>query len=76
MNWIKHKVSGTRRRMENSKIDIDLTYILNDRLIVMSYPSSGKESFYRNNYVDVSLNTLSILNNTCVILINIGQKIS
>ena len=55
MNWIKHKVSGTRRRMEGTKIDIDLTYILNERLIVMSYPSSGLESNYRNHYVDVSI---------------------
>ena len=54
MNWIKHKVSGTRRRLDDWNKDIDLTYILSERLIVMSYPSSGLESKYRNHYKDVS----------------------
>ena len=53
---IKKLVSGTRRRMEDVNMNIDLTYICHNRIIVMSYPSSGFESSYRNHYTDVSQN--------------------
>ena len=55
MNWLKNKVSGTRRKIDNYHKELDLTYILNERLIVMSYPSSGVESKYRNHWKDVSI---------------------
>ena len=56
MMTIKKLVSGTRRRIEDVNMNIDLTYICHNRIIVMSYPSSGFESSYRNHYTDVSQN--------------------
>ena len=53
--FIKKLVSGSRRRMDIEGYNIDLTYISDNRIIVMSYPASGGESIYRNNYRDVSL---------------------
>jgi len=32
--------------------DLDLTYVT-DRVIAMSYPSSGSETLYRNSIIDV-----------------------
>lgn len=55
MNSIRSLVSGTRRRMINEDYNIDLTYICQDRIIVMSFPASGKETLYRNDHKDVSL---------------------
>jgi hypothetical protein len=52
--FIKKLVSGSRRRMEIEGYNIDLTYVCDNRIIVMSYPASGGESIYRNNYRDVS----------------------
>ncbi len=43
MIGIKKLVSGTRRRMEDENLNIDLTYICHNRIIVMSYPASGFE---------------------------------
>ena len=62
MIGIKKLVSGTRRRMEDDNLNIDLTYICHNRIIVMSYPASGLESGYRNSYVDVSAQIFSIKN--------------
>ena len=50
MLFVKKKVTGTRRRMTEGDYNIDLTYIVQDRVIVMSYPASGKESMYRNDW--------------------------
>ena len=52
-NLLRNAVSGTRRRMKEDGYNIDLTYILQDRLIVMSYPADGGETLYRNNWKDV-----------------------
>lgn len=41
--------------MTDGEWNIDLSYICQDRIIVMSYPSEGKEALYRNNAVDVSI---------------------
>ena len=41
-------VAGTRRRTEEDGYDLDLCYILPNRIIAMSYPASGFESNYRN----------------------------
>ncbi len=53
---LKQKVSGTRRRMEDESVNIDLTYVCYNRIIVMSYPSDGIEGIgFRNHYTDVSI---------------------
>ncbi|XP_042541443.1 phosphatidylinositol 3,4,5-trisphosphate 3-phosphatase TPTE2-like [Dipodomys spectabilis] len=44
---IRRLVSGNKGRYEKDGFDLDLTYIT-ERLIAMSFPSSGKHSFYRN----------------------------
>ena len=75
MNWIKHKVSGTRRRNNDSVVDIDLTYICFERIIVMSYPSSGLESNYRNHYKDVCIIFFQTLFISLICIINIGKTI-
>ena len=54
MQALKNKVSGTRRRMIEGDYNIDLSYICQDRIIVMSFPASGKETMYRNDYKQVS----------------------
>ena len=52
---IRKLVSGNRRRLHEDNFSLDLTYIIPDRLIAMSYPSSGFESLYRNSIDKVSL---------------------
>ena len=46
---IRKLVSGNRRRYTEDNVSLDLTYIIPNRLIAMSYPSSGFESLYRNS---------------------------
>ncbi len=55
MSWLQKKVGGARRRMiiEEDDVDIDLTYICQDRIIVMSFPASGFKTNWRNDYRDV-----------------------
>lgn len=55
---LRNAVSGTRRRMKDDNYNIDLSYVCKDRIIVMSYPASGNETLYRNDYRDVSTNLL------------------
>ena len=45
---IRKLVSGNRRRFVDDDFSLDLTYIIPNRIIAMSYPSSGFESLYRN----------------------------
>jgi hypothetical protein len=47
-------VAGTRRRFEEEGYSLDLTYIIPNRIIAMSYPSSSIESLYRNPIDKVS----------------------
>ena len=46
---LRKLVSGNRRRYTEDNVSLDLTYIIPNRLIAMSYPSSGFESLYRNS---------------------------
>ncbi|XP_069859192.1 phosphatidylinositol 3,4,5-trisphosphate 3-phosphatase TPTE2-like [Dipodomys merriami] len=50
---IRRLVSGNKRRYDKDGFDLDLTYIT-ERLIAMSFPSSGKHSFYRNPMEEVT----------------------
>ena len=52
--FIRKKVSGNRRRFNEDNVDLDLTYIIPNRMIAMSYPSHGIESLYRNSIDKVS----------------------
>ena len=56
---IRKLVSGNRRRFVDTEFSLDLTYIIPNRLIAMSYPSSGFESLYRNSIDKVSLLSFS-----------------
>jgi hypothetical protein len=52
---LRKLVSGKRRRYVDDDFSLDLTYIVPNRIIAMSYPSSGFESLYRNSIDKVSL---------------------
>lgn len=49
----KYLVSQNKRRFQKDGFDLDLTYIT-ERVIAMSFPSSGKTSLYRNPIAEVS----------------------
>lgn len=49
-NIIRTKISGTRRRFNEHGYNIDLSYIVENRVIVMSYPAANfKQKMYRND---------------------------
>jgi phosphatidylinositol-3,4,5-trisphosphate 3-phosphatase/dual-specificity protein phosphatase PTEN len=50
---IKSLVSKKKRRYKEGDFNLDLTYIIDGRLIAMGYPSENVESLYRNALVDV-----------------------
>ena len=53
-NFLKSKVRGNRRSMKEGDYDLDLSYICDNRIIVMSFPGSGAlETSYRNDSKEV-----------------------
>ncbi|XP_053419091.1 phosphatidylinositol 3,4,5-trisphosphate 3-phosphatase TPTE2-like isoform X2 [Nycticebus coucang] len=48
----RRMVSENKRRYTKGGFDLDLTYVT-ERIIAMSFPSSGKQSFYRNPMTEV-----------------------
>ena len=55
MNFLRSLVSGPRNRLKIDGVDLDLTYIDDEkRLIAMSFPASGIEIFIRNDINDVA----------------------
>uniref|UniRef100_A0A2K5E5H8 Phosphatidylinositol-3,4,5-trisphosphate 3-phosphatase n=1 Tax=Aotus nancymaae TaxID=37293 RepID=A0A2K5E5H8_AOTNA len=49
---IRRLVSQNKRRYIRDGFDLDLTYVT-ERIIAMSFPSSGRQSFYRNPIEEV-----------------------
>jgi len=56
MNWLRKIVSGKRRRFQDDNYNLDITYITG-RVLAMSFPAQGIESFYRNSIENVNLYT-------------------
>ena len=51
-NIMKRLVSKQKRRLQNEKFDLDMSYIT-ERVIAMGFPSVGCETVYRNSLTDV-----------------------
>ena len=51
-NLMKRLVSKQKRRYQDEKFDLDMSYIT-DRVIAMGFPSIGCETVYRNSLTDV-----------------------
>ena len=69
---IRETVSGTRIRLKKGDFNLDLTYIT-QRIIAMSFPSSGFESFYRNPIEDV-VNFLNLNHPDHYLIINLSNR--
>jgi len=53
MDWLRKIVSGKMVRHQEVNFNLDLAYILKNKIIAMSYPSSGVQALYRNKIEDV-----------------------
>ena len=51
-NILKRLVSKQKRRLQDEKFDLDMSYIT-ERVIAMGFPSIGCETVYRNSLTDV-----------------------
>ena len=51
---IRKLVAGKRNRYKDGEHSLDLSYIIPGRIIAMSYPANGIESYGRNYIVDVA----------------------
>ncbi len=51
-NILKRLVSKQKRRLQDEKFDLDMSYIT-ERVIAMGFPSMGFETVYRNSLTDV-----------------------
>ena len=64
-SYIKALVSSNRRRLKTDsidgtkKFDLDLTYIVKDRIIAMGWPGRGSETIYRNDINNLLIRILS-----------------
>ena len=54
LEQLRKLVSGKRRRYIDDDFSLDLTYIIPNRVIAMSYPASKIEALYRNPIDKVS----------------------
>ena len=61
MSIFQKMVSGSRRRYDKEGYNIDLSYICEGRIIVMSYPASGFKTNWRNDYREVSHNCRALV---------------
>ena len=52
-NCIRKQVTKSRRRIITKDFNLDLTYICDNRIIVMSYPGVGIQTFWRNDSAEV-----------------------
>lgn len=50
--WLRHLVSGSKRRTQSEGFDLDLTYIT-PQIIALGLPASGVEKLYRNPLSEV-----------------------
>lgn len=53
MDFFRQKVSGDKKRHQESNYNLDLSYIT-PRLIAMAFPATGIETVYRNDIKEVS----------------------
>jgi phosphatidylinositol-3,4,5-trisphosphate 3-phosphatase/dual-specificity protein phosphatase PTEN len=52
MDFLREKVSGNKRRFQDSDYNLDLSYIT-PKIIAMAFPGEGFKSLYRNRIGDV-----------------------
>ena len=50
---LRGRVIGKRRPFKEDGLDLDLSYICKDRIIVMGFPQAGVKAGYRNNWKDI-----------------------
>lgn len=73
MNFLREKVSGTKKRYKDDVYNLDLTYIT-PRIIAMSLPAEGIiETAYRNDMSEVS-KFLNEHHDKMYMVFNLSQK--
>ena len=52
-NFVRRLVSGDKARFKDAHLDIELDLVyVTDHIIIMGFPATGVEGFYRNNRDD------------------------